>query len=238
MAATDAAPIKFTHFAMSYTLLIGNKNYSSWSLRPWLLLHAFGVPFSEQRYVFETPEFAADIQSRKRSPNGKVPVLLDSEIVVWDSLAMSEYLAERHTGMWPVGVTARAHARCACAEMHAGFQAMRSWMPMSVRRSYPIAVPRDDVQTDIDRLQALWTEARAKFCDGGPFLYGKFSVADAYFAPVVFRFNTYGVKLNSVVDDYVKAMLAHPSMLQWIADSKAEKEIVDHDEPEHIYAAK
>ena len=223
---------------MSYTLLIGNKNYSSWSLRPWLLLHAFGVPFTEQRYVFDTPEFAAEIQSRKLSPNGKVPVLLDGEIVVWDSLAMSEYLAERHAAMWPVDATARAHARCACAEMHSGFQAMRNSMPMNVRRSYPIALPGEDVQKDIDRLQALWTEARSKFGGGGPFLYGKFSVADAYFAPVVFRFNTYGVAMTPMVADYVKAMLAHPSMQRWIADSAAEKEVVDHEEPEHIHAAK
>ncbi len=221
---------------MSYTLLIGNKNYSSWSLRPWLLLHAFGVPFTEERHVFDTPEFAAEIQSRKRSPNGKVPVLVEGDITVWDSLAISEYLAERHAGMWPVDAAARAHARCACAEMHSGFQAVRNWMPMNVRHSYPIAVPREDVQKDIDRIQALWTEARVKFGADGSFLYGKFSVADAYFAPVVFRFNTYAVMCSPIVTDYMKAMLAHPSMQQWIADSKVEKEVVDHEEPEHIYA--
>ena len=221
---------------MSYTLLIGNKNYSSWSLRPWLLLRAFGVPFTEERHVFDTPEFAAEISSRKRSPNGKVPVLVDADFKVWDSLAISEYLAERHAGMWPSDAAARAHARCACAEMHSGFHAVRNWMPMNVRRSYPIAVPREDVQKDIDRIQALWTEARAKFGADGEFLYGKFSVADAYFAPVVFRFNTYAVKCLPVVAEYVETMLAHPSMQQWIADSKAEAEVVEHEEPEHIYA--
>ena len=221
---------------MPYTLLIGNKNYSSWSLRPWLLLHAFGVPFTEENYVFDTPEFAAEIQSRKRSPNGKVPVLVDAKITVWDSLAISEYLAERHSGMWPTDVAARAHARCACAEMHSGFQAVRHWMPMNVRRSYPIAVPREDVQKDIDRIAALWAEARAKFGANGAFLYGAFSVTDAYFAPVVIRFNTYAVRCSPVVAEYVKTMLAHPSMQQWIADSKAEKTVVDHEEPEHIYA--
>ena len=223
---------------MSYTLILGNKNYSSWSLRPWLLLHAFGVPFTEERHVFDTPEFAAEIQSRKRSPNGKVPVLVDTDIKVWDSLAISEYLAERHAGMWPTDAAARAHARCACAEMHSGFLAVRNWMPMNVRRSYPIAVPREDVQKDIDRITALWIEARTKFGSGGAFLYGKFSVADAYFAPVVFRFNTYGVKCSPVAAEYVKVMLAHPSMQRWIADSKAEVEVVDHEEPEHIYAVK
>jgi glutathione S-transferase len=222
---------------MSYTLLIGNKNYSSWSLRPWLLMHAFDVPFAEERHVFDTPEFAAEIQSRKRSPNGKVPVLIDGDVPVWDSLAMAEYLAERHPGMWPAGAAARAHARCASAEMHAGFQAVRNWMPMNVRRSYPISVPRDDVQKDIDRLQALWSEARKKFGTDGPYLYGAFSVADAYFAPVVFRFNTYAVTLSPIVAEYVKTMLAHPSMQRWMAGSKAETEVVDHEEPEHIYAA-
>jgi len=223
---------------MAYTLLIGNKNYSSWSLRPWVLLHAFGIPFAEELHVFETPEFAAEISSRKRSPNARVPVLVDGDVKVWDSLAIAEYLAERHAGLWPANAVARAHARCACAEMHSGFQALRNWMPMNVRRSFAIEVPREDVQKDIDRMQALWTEARGKFGTSGPFLYGKFSIADAYFAPVVFRFNTYGVKLNPVVTDYAKAMLAHPSMQQWIADLKAEKEVVDHEEPEHIYATK
>ena len=223
---------------MAYTLLIGNKNYSSWSLRPWVLLHAFGIPFTEELHVFETPEFAAEISSRKRSPNARVPVLIDGDVKVWDSLAIAEYLAERHAGLWPADAVARAHARCACAEMHSGFQALRNWMPMNVRRSFVIAVPREDVQKDIDRMQMLWAEARGKFGTSSPFLYGSFSIADAYFAPVVFRFNTYGVKLNPVVAEYAKAMLAHPSMQQWVADSKAEKEIVDHEEPEHIYATK
>ena len=231
-------PIQILKHTMAYTLLIGNKNYSSWSLRPWLLLRAFGVPFTEERHVFDTPEFATEITSRKRSPNGRVLVLLDGDIKVWDSLAIAEYLAERHVGMWPTEALARAHARCACAEMHSGFQALRNWMPMNVRRSYPVAIPREDVQKDVDRVQALWGEARTQFGSDGAFLYGKFSVADAYFAPVVFRFSTYDVKRNAVVDAYVQAMLTHPSMQQWIADSKAEKEVVDHEEPEHIYAAK
>lgn len=226
---------------MAYTLLIGNKNYSSWSLRPWLLLHASGVPFTEELHWFETPEFAAEISSRKRSPNGRVPVLVDGDIKVWDSLAIAEYLAERHPGLWPADAAARAHARSACAEMHSSFGALRNWMPMNVRRSYPVATPREDVQKDIDRMQALWTEARAKFgtkSGQGPYLYGAFSIADAYFAPVVFRFNTYGVKCSPVVADYLKTMLAHPSMQQWVVDSKAEAPVVDHEEPEFLYGNK
>jgi glutathione S-transferase len=223
---------------MAYTLLIGNKNYSSWSLRPWLLLHAFEIPFTEEKHLFETPEFAAEISSRKRSPNGRVPVLVDGDVKVWDSLAIVEYLAERHPGLWPMDPAARAHARSACAEMHSSFGALRNWMPMNVRRSYPITTPRDDVQTDIDRMQALWTEARTKFGAAGPFMYGTFSNADAYFAPVVFRFNTYGVKCSPAVAEYVRTMLAHPSMQQWVADSKAEPQVVDHEEPEFLYETK
>lgn len=221
---------------MAYTLLTGNKNYSSWSLRPWLLLHASGIAFTEEKHLFETPEFAAEITSRKRSPNGRVPVLVDGAVKVWDSLAIAEYLAERHPNLWPADAVARAHARSACAEMHSSFGAMRHWMPMNVRRSYPIATPRADVQADIDRIQSLWTEAREKFGAGGPYLYGQFSIADAYFAPVAFRFSTYAVKTNPVVADYVKTLLAHPSMQLWIADSKAEPQVVDHEEPEVIYA--
>jgi len=223
---------------MAYTLLIGNKNYSSWSLRPWLLLHASGIAFTEEKHLFETPEFAAEISSRKRSPNARVPVLVDGDVRVWDSLAIAEYLAERHPNLWPADAAARAHARCACAEMHSSFGALRNWMPMNVRRSYPISSPREDVQKDIDRVQALWAEARTRFgvpSGAGPYLYGAFSNADAYFAPVVFRFNTYGVKCSPVVADYVKAMLAHPSMQQWAADSRAEPQVVDHEEPEYLY---
>jgi glutathione S-transferase len=218
-----------------YTLLIGNKNYSSWSLRPWLALHAFAIPFNEERFVFDTAEFAAEIQSRKRSPNGRVPCLIDGETVIWDSLAIVEYLDDLHSGLWPAAVAARAHARSACAEMHSGFQALRHWMPMNVRRSYPIATPRTDVQQDIDRIQSLWGEAGARFGARGPFLYGEFSLADCYYAPVVFRFTTYGVKMNAVSRAYVAAMLAHPSMQQWAADARAETEIVDHEEPEYLY---
>ncbi|MBL8311825.1 MAG: glutathione S-transferase family protein [Burkholderiales bacterium] len=226
---------------MAYTLLIGNKNYSSWSLRPWLMLHAAGIPFREEQHWFDTPEFAAEISSRKRSPNGRVPVLVDGDVKVWDSLAIAEYLAERHPGLWPVDAVARAHARSACAEMHSSFGALRNWMPMNVRRSYPIAAPREDVRKDIERIQALWTEARAKFgasSSSGPYLYGTFSIADAYFAPVVFRFSTYGVKCSPVVAAYVQTMLAHPSMQQWIAASKAESAVVQHEEPEFLYENK
>lgn len=185
--------------------------------------------------MFDTPEFAAEIQSRKRSPNGRVPCLIDGDTVIWDSLAIVEYLDELHSGLWPAATAARAHARSASAEMHSGFPALRHWMPMNVRRSYPIATPRADVQSDIDRIQALWGEARHRFGASGPLLYGDFSLADCYFAPVVFRFTTYAVKLNAVSAAYGAAMLAHPSMQQWAADSRAEQEVVDHEEPEYLY---
>ncbi|MFN3631151.1 MAG: glutathione S-transferase family protein [Casimicrobiaceae bacterium] len=224
---------------MSYELIIGNKKYSSWSLRPWLLMRAFGLAFTETRIPFDTPEFAVEIGSRKRSPNARVPVLVDGETIVWDSLAIAEYLAERHLGLWPADPLARAHARCACAEMHSGFPALRTWMPMCVHRRYPIAAPRTDVAADVARVSALWTEARERFGgrapDGEPWLYGAFSVADAYYAPVVFRFQTYGVLLGGSAGEWMRAMLAHPAMLEWSAGAAAETEVVPHDEPEYLY---
>jgi Glutathione S-transferase len=122
---------------MSYLLLIGNKNYSSWSLRPWPLLKAFSIPFTEERIPFDTPAFATEVSSGKRSPNGRVPCLHDGEVVVWDSLAIAEYLAERHPGLWPVDPVSRAHARSDCAEMHSGFAALRHWLPMCVGVAIP-----------------------------------------------------------------------------------------------------
>jgi glutathione S-transferase len=227
---------------VSYELIIGNKNYSSWSLRPWLLMRASGLPFTETRIPFDTPQFAAEITSRRRAPNARVPVLVDGETTVWDSLAIAEYLAERHPGLWPADARARAHARSACAEMHSGFTALRTWMPMCVRRRYPIAAPRADVAADIARVTSLWTEARERFGAGAPggepWLYGAFSVADAYFAPVVFRFQTYGVTPTGAAGAWMQAMLTHPDMQAWARDAAAEPEVVPHDEPEHLYGGR
>ncbi|MBS0315020.1 MAG: glutathione S-transferase family protein [Proteobacteria bacterium] len=223
---------------MSYTLIIGNKNYSSWSLRPWLVLRAAGIAFDETLIALHSEEFDAEIRSRKRSPNGRVPVLIDGATTVWDSLAICEYLAERHAGLWPDAAAARAHARCACAEMHSGFGAMRQWLPMNVRRRYPLAALRSDVAADVGRVQSLWAEARERFGAGGPYLYGAFSIADAYFAPVVFRFQTYGVAASAIGAQYMATMLAHPAMQQWAADAQAERMVVADEEPETLYGAR
>jgi len=223
---------------MTYHLLIGNKNYSSWSLRPWLLMRAFEIDFVEDRVPLDTPEFAAEVASGKRSPNGRVPCLTDGDRRVWDSLAIAEYLAERHPGLWPADGSARAHARCACAEMHSGFGALRHWLPMCVRRRYPLATLRADVERDVARITALWTEARTHFAGlspGGPWLYGAFSVADAYFAPVAFRFQTYGVITAGPAAEWMTAILAHPAMQEWAEAAAAEPEVIPHDEPEHVH---
>jgi glutathione S-transferase len=219
------------------TLVIGNKNYSSWSLRPWLLLRAFNIPFVEEQVWFDTDKFARVIGGRLRSPNARVPVLWQGEQAVWDSLAICEFLAEQTPAMWPANAVARAHARSACAEMHSGFSALRNRMPMNVRRSYPVAL-EPAVAQDVARITALWAEARSRFRTAGPYLYGAFSVADAYFAPVVFRFNTYAVQLPDALQTYLKTMLAHPALQDWAAAAKAETAVVDHEEPEHIYEAK
>ncbi len=214
-----------------YTLIIGNKNYSSWSLRPWIALRAAGIPFTEQKLGFFTEEFSRRVGAV--SPAGLVPVLLDGEFAIWDTLAICEYLAERHpeARLWPQDVRARARARSLAAQMHSGFGAMRQALPMNVEAQLPdIDVPAA-AQQDIARLQAIWRDTRAEFGQGGPFLFGQFSIADAFFAPVVSRFTTYGIEATGAVRDYMDAVLALPAMQEWIRDALAEATFVPEDEP-------
>jgi glutathione S-transferase len=218
---------------MAYQLLIGNQNYSSWSLRPWLLLKGFDIPFEERLLKFDTVDFKRTVA--QYSGAGQVPILIDGDVVVWDSLAIAEYLAERHAGLWPSDATARAMARCFCAEMHAGFRALRNKWPMSVRSDFPLK-PDDDIAKDIARIEAIWSAARRRSRAHGPFLFGDFSIADAYFAPVVFRFRTYHANLNEHCRDYMQTMLAHPAMRAWDAAARAEPEVVEYDDPAHLYA--
>ena len=217
---------------MAYKLIIGNKNYSSWSLRPWILLKGFNIPFEEQCVKFNTEAFARVVP--QFSPTGLVPVLIDGEVIVWDSLAIGEYLAEKHAFMWPGDTTQRAIARAFCAEMHGGFGALRNRMPMNVRRKYPVT-PEPEVAKNIARIEAIWTAARRRAKTTGPYLFGAFSLVDAYFAPVVWRFNTYDVKVNPVCEEYMQTMLAHPAMKEWQAGALAETEIEMHDEPETVF---
>jgi glutathione S-transferase len=215
------------------TLVIGNKNYSSWSLRPWLAMTHAGIPFTELRIAL----YEEDSRRRilEHSPAGKVPVLKDGTTVVWDSLAILEYLAERfpERGLWPKDAAARARARSMSAEMHSGFPALRARMPMNLRNSYPGRGLTPEVEADIARITALWTECRARAT--GPFLMGDFCIADAMFAPVATRFVTYGVKLAAACRRYVDTLIGLPAMQAWYADARAERESLD--EYDRLYSS-
>jgi glutathione S-transferase len=215
---------------MALTLVIGNKNYSSWSLRPWLAMKMAGVTFDELRIPLDQPDTKANI--RRHSPTGKVPCLIDSgaagKLTVWDSLAICEYVNEAYANgrLWPADRTARARARSAAAEMHSGFAALRTHMSMDIRaRKYErgaAALAREDVAADVARIRALWFDALAE--SGGPFLFGEFSIADAFFAPVVMRFVTYGVELAPGLAAYRDRIVGLTPMQQWIDDATAEVE--------------
>jgi glutathione S-transferase len=209
------------------TLVIGNKNYSSWSLRPWLVLRQAGIPFEEVRIPLYRPESTALLTAW--SPSGKVPALHDGDIRVWDSLAICEYLHERFPEheLWPADAAARAVARSVSAEMHAGFDALRQNMVMNIRGRYPGKGRTPECLVDIERILAIWTDCRARFGDGGDFLFGRFSIADAMFAPVVLRFQTYGLALEGAARDYADAMLALPALQAWVADAEAEAERIE-----------
>ena len=213
------------------TLVIGNKNYSSWSMRPWVLMKQLGIDFTEKKLRFHTPEWSAEIG--RWSPSGLVPVLWRGDLAVWDTLAILEALHEWYPGkgVWPTDAAARAWARSAAAEMHSGFRDLRVNMPMNIRASHPGKGMKAEVQANIDRIEALWSEARRRFGAGGPFLFGAFSAADAMFAPVVTRFRTYAVTVRPETARYCEAMLAAPGMRAWIEEASREREFVAEDEP-------
>ncbi len=200
-----------------FLLIIGNKNYSSWSLRPWLLLKYFQIPFEETMIVLYQQD------SRKKllqhSPAGKVPIFKDGDLIIWDSLAIAEYLVEQAAdkNLWPQDPSARAIARSVSAEMHSGFLDMRTDMSMNIREHKPLTKLRPETERDVNRVIQIWTDCRHKFGHGGDFLFGAFSIADAMYAPVVWRFKTYGVQLSSPVLEYSQAMLALPAMKEWEA---------------------
>jgi glutathione S-transferase len=204
------------------TLVIGNKNYSSWSLRPWLLLRHHGVAFDEVRLPLDTPEFESGIA--RWSPSARVPVLHRGDLVVWDSLAISEYVSETFLDGrgWPSDASVRAVARSASAEMHSGFQAMRSALPMNCRKRAKGFVVPPEAARDVARILRLWRDCRARFGAMGKFLFGGFSIADAMYAPVVLRFRTYGIALEGVERDYSDAMLELPALRQWLEEAQAE----------------
>jgi glutathione S-transferase len=210
------------------TLVIGNKNYSSWSLRPWLAMKQAGLDFAEVRIPLDTP--TTDQEIRRYSPSGRVPVLRQGNLTVWESLAICEYIAECFAPkLWPEDTVARALARSVSAEMHAGFVNLRETMPMDCRARHPGFEANPRVQADIARITAIWHECRHNFGSGGDLLFGHFTIADAMFAPVVSRFVTYDVKLDSVAQAYAEAVWALPAMQEWLAAAGSEVEsITDH----------
>lgn len=197
------------------TLVIGTKQFSSWSLRPWLAAKMAGVEFDEVLITLRQPETKAEIL--KHSPSGKVPCLLNGPLAIWDSLAICEYLAELHPTLWPEGREARAVARSVSAEMHSGFPNLRNVCSMDMCALTPLAEIPPEVQAEVDRIQALWNDCRARFGAkaGGPFLFGRFSVADAMFAPVVSRFTTFAIPLDPVSRAYCDAIWSLPPMQHW-----------------------
>lgn len=204
------------------TLVIGNKNYSSWSMRPWLALAQTGAAYDEVVIPLDRPETGRAIAAH--SPSGKVPVLHDGALTIWDSLAIVEYVAERfpQAGLWPVAADARATARAVSAEMHAGFQALRANMPMNIRARLPGRGRAAGVDADIARIAAIWRDCRSRFGGEGAFLFGAFSAADAMYAPVVTRFRTYGVELDPASAAYAEAVLAWPAVVAWCKAAAAE----------------
>ncbi len=206
------------------TLVIGNKNYSSWSLRPWFFLKQNGVPFEEIRIPLYDPRFERTVS--EYSPTGKVPVLLDGDLKIWDSLAICEYAAETfpHLQAWPRDAGQRAQARSIAAEMHSGFLDMRHALPMNCRKTFPEFQVPENALEDIRRIQEIWDGCLAS--SSGPWLFGGFGIADAMYAPVALRFSTYGVSLTSSSRKYVAQVKKTPAILEWIAGAENETEII------------
>lgn len=219
-------------------LYIGNKNYSTWSMRPWVALRQFGIPFEEVMLRFDGlgPESRFKQSLAKVSPAGTVPVLVDDGFAVWDTLAIAEYLAEKFPehALWPRDAKARARARSLCAEMHGGFRALRSACSMNIEASLPaigqrVLAEQAAVRDDLARLVSAWEDALA--ASGGPFLFGAFSMADAYFAPVVSRIRTYSLPLPPEAAAWAERVWASDGVSAWVADALAEQDFVDFDEP-------
>ena len=220
-------------------LYIGNKNYSSWSMRPWVLMRQFNIPFDEVMVRFDD-NFEADSAFKRRvaevAPTGRVPVLVDDGFAVWDTLAIAEYLAERFPqhALWPRDARQRARARSVCAEMHSGFSALRSHCPQNLEASLPEAGARvlaeqPAVRSDLARVQALWSDALQ--ASGGPFLFGAFGIADAYFAPVAGRIRTYGLPVSDVARAYIDRVFDSAGVAAWVRDALAERDFLQFEEP-------
>jgi len=208
-------------------IYLGNKNYSSWSLRPWLALKQTGAAFDEE--VIPLSEAATRSTVLRFSPSGRVPALKHNELTVWDSLAICEYLAETFPAakLWPDDNAARAVARAVSAEMHSGFAALRDHLPMNMRSSFPNRGVTPEVQADINRITAIWRDCRKRFGAAGPFLFGGFTIADAMYAPVVSRFRTYKIELEAEAQAYADAVWALPALQEWLTAAKNEPMIIE-----------
>jgi glutathione S-transferase len=215
---------------VALTLVIGNKNYSSWSFRPWLAMKVAGIAFDEMAISLDAPDFKARLS--KLSGTGKVPVLIDGTIEVWESLAILEYLAEKFPAarLWPADAAARAHARAVSAEMHAGFMPLRRACPMNMARPVKQLIISDEVRVDVRRIEAMWSDCRARFGAAESFLFGAFGAADAMYAPVVARLHTYDIEVGERTRSYMAAVMALPAWQEWRAAALREPWVLAEDE--------
>jgi len=217
-------------------LYIGNKNYSSWSLRGWLVTKLSGEPFEE--VLVSLSGIVPNPANYAFSPSGMVPCLHDGDVVVWDSLAIALHLAERHREMWPDDARARAWARSISADMHSGFATLRSEMTMCIRERVDVRPWSSGLAANITRVTQVWDESRRRFGANSAFLCGRYSIADCFYAPVAFRFRTYGVQPTGAAGAYLEALLAHTDVREWERAALAESAVIEADEPRHIYRDK
>jgi glutathione S-transferase len=215
---------------MSLHLVIGNKNYSSWSFRPWIAMKVAGIPLDETVISLDAPDFKTRVSALGGS--GRVPVLIDGDVRVWESLAILEYLAEKFStaGLWPEDVAARAHARAVASEMHAGFASLRRHLAMNVMRPVKFRALDAGAAKDVARVDAIWSECRAKYGADGKFLFGQFGAADAMFAPVVWRFHTYAIEIGATARAYMRAVMALPAWHEWRDAARREPWVLPEDE--------
>lgn len=214
------------------TLIIGNKNYSSWSLRPWIFLKQMGIPFREKRVPLFTDTTRAELEAY--GSDYKVPILKDGDLIVWDSLAILEHLSEKHLNGngWPGNADARAIARSVSSEMHSSFSNVRGEMPMNCRRQFKDFQPSPAAKREVERIKSLWRQCRTQYGSNGEWLFGDYSIADAMFAPIALRFHSYDIPLDGIERAYLQSELNQPGIIEWIEAGKEETEIIKIDEIE------
>jgi len=212
------------------TLIIGNKNYSSWSLRPWILMKYYQLDFEENRVALFIESTAAELA--EYNSDFKVPILKDNDLVVWDSLAILEYVSEQYLDNrgWPTEAKTRAFARSISAEMHSSFSNVRNELPMNCRKKFDNIELSKSAEREIERIKALWRKCRSEYGSSGEWLFGDYSIADAMFAPIALRFDGYSIPLSGIEADYVNSVLKHPSIVEWVEAGKLETEVIEADE--------